>query len=108
MTHIKVQAASEHIDVAHFRLLFDASTALHTLTLAGGAMGPMLKLITLSAPKRPNKLSLYNSNADGTILLEYLAAIEGDSGVILGMKVTWNDCPNFSGEYGWAFGELYL
>ena len=108
VTHIEVQAASEPNDVAHFRLLFDASTALHTLTLASGAVGPMLRLITLSAPKRVNKLFLYNSNADGTTLLEYLAAIEGDGRGILGMNVAWNDCPNFSGEYGVAFGELRL
>ena len=108
ITHIEVHAVYELDDVAHFRLLFDASTALHTLTLAGGVVGPMLKLITLSAPKRVNKLFLYNSNADGTTLLEYLAAIEGDGGGVSGMEVTWNNCPNFSGEYGGAFGELHL
>ena len=97
--------------LAHFRPLFEAATALGTLTLAGNAVEPVLKLIPLSTPKRVDKLLLRHSNADGTTLREYLAAIERDGGGTSGtsgMKVTWNDCPGFSGEYGGAFGELYL
>ena len=94
--------------LAHFRPLFEAATALGTLTLAGNAVEPMLRLITLSAPKRVDQLLLRDSNADGKALREYLAEIERDGGDTSGMKVTWNDCPNFSGEYGGAFGELRL
>ena len=60
-----------------------------------------------SVRKRVDELFLYNSNADGTTLREYLAAIERSKGTS-GMKVVWNDCPNFSSEYGGAFGELHL
>ena len=108
ITHIEVQAVSAPSVLSHFRQLFEAATALGILTLAGSAVEPVLKLITLSAPKRVDKLLLRNSNADGTTLREYLAAIERDGGGTSGMKVTWNDCPNFSGEYGGAFGELRL
>ena len=108
ITHIEVQAASEPNVVAHFLPLFDASTALRTLTLAGSAVEPMLRLMTFSPPKRVEELRSYNSNADGTTLRDYLAALEGDGGGTSGMKVAWNDCPGFSGEYGGAFGELHL
>ena len=108
ITHIEVQAVSAPSVLAHFRPLFEAATALGTLTLAGSAVEPVLKLITLQAPKRVDKLLLRNSNADGPPLREYLAAIERDGGGTSGMKVTWNDCPGFSSEYGEAFGELHL
>ena len=108
ITHIEVQAVSAPSILADFRQLFEAATALDTLTLADSAVEPVLKLITPSAPKKVHKLLLRNSNAGGTTLREYLAAIERDGGGTSGMKVTWNDCPNFSGEYGGAFGELHL
>ena len=108
ITHIEVQAVSAPSVLAHFRPLFEAATALGTLTLAGNAVEPVLKLISLSAPKRVDQVLLRNSNADGKTLREYLAAIERDGGGTSGMEVTWNDCPNFSGEYGGAFGELRL
>ena len=108
ITHIEVQAVSEPDVVAHFRPLFDASTALRTLTLAGSAVGPMLRLMTLSPPKRVNELRSCNSNVNGTTLRDYLAAVESDSGGTSAMRVVWNDCPNFAGEYGGAFGELSL
>jgi hypothetical protein len=107
-THIEVHAASEPSAVAHLRPLFEASTALHTLTLVGSAVEPMLRMLLLSAPKRVQKLSLGHSNANGTTLRDYLEAIERDGGGTSGMQVVWNDCPNFSGEYGGAFGELHL
>ena len=97
ITHIEVQAVSAPSVLAHFRPLFEAATGLGTLALAGSAVGPMLKLITLSAPKRVDTLFLSNSNADGTTLLEYLAAIQRDGGDTSRMKVAWNNCPNFSG-----------
>ena len=108
ITRIEVQAVSAPSILAHFRPLFEATTALRTLTLAGNAVEPVLKLITLSAPKKVDKLLLRDSNADGATLREYLAAIESGGGDTSGMNVTWNDCPNFSGEYGGAFGELHL
>ena len=108
ITHIEVQVASEPNVVARFRLLFDASTALRTLTLAGSAVGLMLRSMTLSPPKKVEELRLYNSDANGTTLRDYLAALERSSGGTSGIKVVWNDCPNFSGEYGGAFGELHL
>ena len=108
ITHIEVQAVSAPSILTHFHQLFEAATALTTLTLAGSAVEPVLKLITLSAPKRVDQLLLRNSNADGATLRQYLAALEGDGGGTSGMKVTWNDCPGFSGEYGGAFGELRL
>ena len=108
ITHIEVRAVSAPSVLSRFRQLFEATTALGALTLAGSAVEPVLKLITLSAPKKVGRLLLRNSNADGTALREYLAAIERDGGGTSGMNVTWNDCPNFSGEYGGAFGELHL
>ena len=108
ITHIEVHSVSAPGVLAHFGQFIDAATALGTLTLAGSAVEPVLKLITFSAPKRVDKLFLRNSNADGTTLREYLAAIERDGRCTSGMKVTWNDCPGFSGEYGGAFGELHL
>ena len=107
-THLEVHALSELSVVAHFRPLFEASTTLCTLTLVGSAVDPMLGLLTQSAPKRVEELRACNSNANGTTLRDYLAAIEGDGGGTSGMKVVWNNCPNFSGEYGGASGELNL
>jgi hypothetical protein len=108
LVHIEAYAASEPSAVARLRPLFDASTALRTLTLVGSAMEPMLTMLTLSAPKRVQELRLSDSNANGTTLRDYLAAIERDGGGTPGMQVVWNNCPNFSGEYGGAFGELHL
>ena len=108
ITHIEVQAVSAPSHLAHLRPLFEAATALGTLTLSDSAVEPVLRLLTLSVPKRVDELLLCNSNADGTALREYLAAIEMDGGGTSGMNVAWNDCPNFSGEYGGAFGELHL
>jgi hypothetical protein len=108
ITHIEVHAASKPGFVPHFRPLFDASTALHTLTLVGNAVEPVLGMLTLSAPKGVQELRLSHSNANGTTLQDYLSAIERDGGGTSGMQVVWNTCPNFSGEYGGAFGELYL
>ena len=108
ITHIEVQALSAPSALAYFRPLFEAATALDTLSLSDSAVEPVLKLLTLSAPKRVDELLLRNSNADGTALREYLAAIERDGGGTSGMKVAWNDCPNFSSKYGGAFGELHL
>ena len=108
ITHIEVQAASEPNVMTDFLPLFDALTALRTLTLASSAVEPMLSSMMLSPPKRVEKLRLYNSNADGTTLRDYLEALERDGGDTSGMKVTWKGCPNFSGEYGGVFGELHL
>ena len=108
ITHIEVQAVSAPSVSAHFRPLFEAATALGTLSLSDSAVEPVLELLRLSAPKRVDVLLLFNSNADGTTLREYLAAIERDGGGTSGMKVAWNDCANFSGEYGGVFGELHL
>jgi len=108
ITHIEVQAASKPNVVAHLRPLFDGSTALRTLTLAGNAVEPMLRSITFSPPKRVEELRSCNSNANDRMLRDYLAAIERDGGGTSGMKVVWNNCPNFSGEYGRAFGTLHL
>jgi hypothetical protein len=106
-THIEVLVASEPV-VAQLRPLFEASTALQTLTLVDSAVEPMLRMLTLSAPKRVRELRLNDSNANGTTLRDYLAAIEKDGGGTSGMQVVWNSCPNLLGEYGGAFGELHL
>jgi hypothetical protein len=106
-THIEVHAASELV-VAQLRPLFEALTALQTLTLVDSAVEPMLRMLTLSAPKRVQELRLSRSNANGTTLRDYLAVIEKDGGGTSGMQVVWNNCPNFLGEYGGAFGELHL
>jgi hypothetical protein len=108
LTHIEVRAASEPSAVARFRPLFEASTALRTLNLVGSAVEPMLRMLTLSGPKRVRDLRLSQSNANGTMLRDYLATIERDDGGTSGMQVVWNNCPNFSGEYGGALGELHL
>ena len=108
VTHIEVHAVSAPNVSTHFRPLFEAATALGTLTLSGSAVEPVLRLVTLSTPKRVGELLLCNSNADGTTLREYLAAIERDGRGTSGVKVAWNNCPNFSGEYGEASGELHL
>jgi hypothetical protein len=107
-THIEVHAASEPSIVACLRPMFEASTGLHTLTIVGSAVGPMLRLLTFSAPKRVQKLRLSHSNVDGKALQHYFAAIKCDGGDTSGMQVVWNNCPNFSGEFGGAFGELHL
>jgi hypothetical protein len=108
LTHIEVHAASEPSVVAYLRPMFEASTGLHTLTLVGSAVEPMLRMLMLAAPKRVQELRLSRSNAKGTPLRDYLAAIERDGGGTSGMQVVWNNCPNFWGEYGGAFGELHL
>ena len=108
ITHIEVRSVSEPSVLTNFRPFFEDLTAADTLTLFGSAVEPVLKLMTLSAPKRVDDLLLCNSNADGTMLREYLAAIERDGGGTSGMKVAWNNCPNFSGEYGGACGDLRL
>ena len=108
ITHIEVQAVSAPSHLAHFLPLFEAATALGTLTLSDSAVEPVLELLTLSAPKRVDEIFLCNSTADGRTLREYLAAIERGGGGTSGMKVAWNDCPNFSGVYGGVFGELHL
>ena len=96
ITYIEVMAVSAPSVLAHFRPLFEAATGLGTLKLLGSAVEPVLKLMTLSGPKRVDTLFLCNSNADSTTLLEYLAAIERDGGDTSRMKVAWNNCPNFS------------
>jgi hypothetical protein len=107
-THIEVHAASEPSAVARLCPLFEASTSLRTLTLVDSAVDPMLRMLTCSAPKRVQKLRLSDSNANGTTLRDYLAAIEREGGGTSGMQVVWNNCTNFTGEYGGAFGELHL
>jgi hypothetical protein len=108
LTHIEVHAASEPSDVARLRPLFNASTALRILTLVDSAVEPMLRMLMLSTPKRIQELRLSHSNANGTTLRDYLAAIEIDGGGTSGVQVVWTSCPNFSGEYGGASGELHL
>jgi len=107
LTHIEVHAVSKPSVVASLRPLFEAPTALRTLTLVGSAVEPMLRILMLSAPKRLQKLRLSHSDANGTTLQDYLAAIESNGGGS-GMQVVWDNCPNFSGVYGRAFGELHL
>jgi len=107
-THIEVHTASEPSVVAYLRPLFEASTGLRTLTLVGSAVEPMLRMLMLSAPKRVQELRLSHSDANGATLRDYLAAIESDGGGTSGMQVVWNNCPNFSGEYGRPFGGLHL
>jgi len=107
-THIEVHAASHSSVVASLRPLFDASTALRTLTLVGSAVEPTLRMLTLSVPKRVQEIRLSHSGANGTTLRDYLAAIEGNGGGTSGMQVVWNNCPNFSSGYGGAFGEVHL
>jgi len=104
-THIEVHAASEPGFVAYLRPLFDALTGLRTLTLVGSAVEPMLRMLTLSVPKRVQELRLSHSDANDTALRDYSAAIEGGTS---GMQVVWNNCPNFLGEYGRVSGELHL
>jgi len=108
LTHIEVHTASEPSVVASLRPLFDASTALRTLTLGGSAVEPMLEMLMLPDPKRVQELRLSDSDANGTTLRDYLAVIAGDGGGTSGMQVEWKNCPNFSDEYGGAFGELHL
>ena len=108
ITHIEVQAVSSPGVVADFRSLFDVPTALRTTTLAGNAVEPMMMLLSSSFVTRVEELILRDSDADGTTLRDYLAAIEGNGGGTSGMKVVWKDCPNFLGEYGQASGELRL
>jgi len=107
-THIEVHAASEPSVVAYFRPLFEASTGLRTLTLAGSAVEPMLRLLRFGAPKRVEEVRLSHSDANGTTLREYLAAIKSDGGGTSGMRVIWNNCPNFLSDYGGVFGELQM
>jgi hypothetical protein len=106
LIHIEVQAL-EHV-LAQPLPPIEFLTPLHALTIVGSAVEPVLRNLTLSAPKKVQELRLSDSNANGTTLREYLAAIEKDGGGTSGMQVVWNNCPNFSGEYGAAFGELHL
>ena len=108
VTHIEVQAISAPGIEAEFLSLFNVATALRTTTLASSAVAPMLKLLTSSPPTRIDELILHDSDADGTMLRDYLVAIEEYNGGISGMKVVWNNCPNFDSEYGKASGELPL
>ena len=108
VTHIEVQAVSKPSVVAEFRPLFEVSTALRSTTLAGNAVEPMMKLLTLPTAMRVEKIILRDSDADGTTLRDYLVAVSENGRGTSGMKVVWKDCPNFSGEYGQASGELHL
>ena len=108
LSHIEVHAVSEPSVVASLRPLFEASTGLRTLTLVGSAVESMLGLLTLPASKRVQELRLSHSDANGSTLQDYLAAIERDGGGTSGMQVVWNNCANFLGDYGRAFGELLL
>jgi hypothetical protein len=107
LTHIEVQAASASVGASLYPL-FRALTGLHTLTLVGSAVEPMLWMLTFSGLKRVQELRLSDSGASGTMLRDYLAAIEKRGGGTSGVQVVWNNCPNFSGEYGGALGELHL
>jgi hypothetical protein len=107
LTHIEVQAASAWVGASPSPL-FLALTGLHTLTLVGSAVEPMLWMLTFSGPKRVQELRLSDSDTSGTMLRDYLAAIEKRGGGTSGVQVVWNNCPNFSGEYGGALGELHL
>ena len=108
ITQIEVQGVSTPSAVTHFRPLFEVATALRTLTLTGSAVDPMLGVLTLPTTKRVEKLIMCDSNANGETLQDYLTAIVMDGGSTAGMEVAWENCPNFSGEYGRAFGELHL
>ena len=108
VTHIEIQAVSTPGVVAHFIFLFKAATALRTTTLAGSAVAPVLKSLTSSPPTRIEELIIHDSDADGTMLRDYLVAIEEHDGGISGMKVVWNNCPNFTNEHGKASGEIHL
>ena len=108
VTHIEVQAVSAPAVVAHFLSLFKAATALRTTTLTGSAVAPVLSLLTLSPPMRIEEIIIHDSDADGTTLRDYLVAIEEHNGGISGVKVVWNNCPNFTSEYGKASGEIHL
>ena len=108
LTHIEVRTASEPSIVPSLHPLFEASTALRTLTLVGSAVKPVLSILMLPPSKRVQELRLSHSDVNGTTLRDYLAAIESGGGGTSGMQVVWNNCPNLSGEYGRAFGELHL
>ena len=108
ITHVEIQAVSTPTVVAELRPLFEVTTALRTLTLAGSAVGPIMELMTLSVPKRIDELILCDSDANGTLLRDYLAAIERDGRGTSGMEVAWRNCPEFLGDYGRASGELHL
>jgi len=108
ITRIEIQAVSVPSVVAQFRPLFDVATALRTLTLAGSAVEPLLELLALSVPKRVDELIVRDSDASGMTLRDYLAAVERDGGGTSGMEVAWNNCPNFSSEYGRASGAIHL
>ena len=108
VTHIEVQAVSLPIAVAHIRPLFEVATALRTTTLVGNAVEPIMTSLSSSIATRVEELILCDSDADGTTLRDYLAAIVHNGGVTSGMKVVWKNCPNFSGDFGKASGELCL
>jgi hypothetical protein len=107
LVHIEVHAASASVGTS-LCPLFRTLTGLHTLTLVGSAVGPMLGFLTISAPNSVQKLRLSHSNANGTTLRDYLEATERDGRGTSGMQVVWNNCPNFLDEYGGLFGELHL
>ena len=102
VTHIEVQAVSAPGIIAWLLSLFEVATVLRTTTLAGNAVAPVLKLLTSSPPTRVGELILHDSNADGTMLRDYLVAIEEHNGGTSGVKVVWNNCPNFASEYNMA------
>ena len=106
VTHIEVQAVSAPGIIAWLLSLFEVATALRTTTLAGNAVAPVLKLLTSSPPTRVEELILHDSDADGTLLRDYLVAIEEHNGGTSGVKVMWNNCPNFAREYGEASGAI--
>jgi hypothetical protein len=98
--HIEVRSVSAPGVIAHFRPLFEVATALCTLTLAGSAVEPMLKLLASPTAKRVEEVILCDSDANGATLRDYLVAIERDGGGTTGIKVVWKNCPNFIGQYG--------
>ena len=106
VTHIEGQAVSASGIIAWLLALFEVATALRTTTLAGNAVAPVLKLLTSSPPTRVEELILHDSDADGTMLRDYLVAIEEHYGGSSRVKVVWNNCPNFASKYGEASGEI--
>jgi len=108
ITHIEVQAVSTPSAVAKLRPLFDAATALHTLTLAGSAVEPTLNMLTLPVPKRLEKLILREVGAIQKRLYNYLVAVGVNGGGISGMKAVWNNCQSFVSQNGKVSGEFHF
>jgi len=69
---------------------------------------PTLKLLAPSFPKRVEVLILRDSDADGITFRDFLVVMKRNGGGTSGIEVAWRNCPNFSGEYGKASGELHL